>query len=246
MNVKPTPTARPWAGSPYRRRRFLWTCLAVLFTGAFYIWRHGAPSFLSLAPGLKDMGLGFSPDSSHAGRVAQARPQLAGEGTHADVREVDAFLHFVLEQPARRLDEDGGAVAREGLGTLKVDGERAVDLRVYAPDGDHDWAERARRIHTQFPLVVFSKTYCPYSKRAKELLASYDLSPPPKIIELNKRTDGPQLQAIVSRLTGRPTVPNILLKGGSMGGSDELQHMHDEHRLKKLFEEAGFLVKGDV
>lgn len=51
-----------------------------------------------------------------------------------------------------------------------------------------------------------------YSIRAKALLAEYNLSPPPKIVEVNTRSDGPQIQAILTRLTGRATVPNIILK----------------------------------
>ena len=51
-----------------------------------------------------------------------------------------------------------------------------------------------------------------YSKRAKDLLTSYNITPSPKVIELNVRSDGPQVQAILARLTGRNTVPNIILR----------------------------------
>ena len=62
--------------------------------------------------------------------------------------------------------------------------------------------------------MLYRPFFSRYSKKAKELLTSYDLSPPPKVIELNLRSDGPQIQAILARLTGRKTVPNILLKVG--------------------------------
>ncbi|KAI0775844.1 thioredoxin-like protein [Trametes elegans] len=222
-------TARPWTSSPYRRRRVLWSVVLILLTGAIY-----------------DIGLGaFSPDSSRAGRVAQAKPQLAGAGAHADVREIDAFLHLLTELPERKLDEDGGSIRVEGLGSVVVDPAEPVDLRVYAPDGDYRWKEHAKRLHEQYPLVVFSKTYCPYSIRAKALLAAYEIKPPPKIIEVNSRSDGPQIQGILSRLTGRSTVPNILLKGGSIGGSDDVHKLHGERRLKALLEEGGLEVKGN-
>ena len=55
-------------------------------------------------------------------------------------------------------------------------------------------------------------TTCRYSQRAKALLASYEIEPAPKVIELNVRSDGPLIQAILARLTGRKTVPNVLLK----------------------------------
>ncbi|KAI0363360.1 glutaredoxin [Pilatotrama ljubarskyi] len=246
MAIKHAP-ARSWSGgSPYRRRRVLWPCFLLLLTGFLYVWLYGSPDFLSLSPALKDIGFRFSPDSSRAGRVAQAKPQLAGEGLYQDVREIDALLHFIIDQPERRLDEDGGSIRVEGLGSVSVDPQAAVDLRVYAPDGYYDWAEHTRRIKDQHPLVVFSKTYCPYSQKAKALLATYDISPPPKIVEVNVRSDGPQVQAILARLTGRSTVPNILLKGSSIGGSDELHRMHEAHRLKRLLEEGGLVVKGEA
>ncbi|KAI0823374.1 glutaredoxin [Trametes gibbosa] len=245
MSSKYHPVARPWAGSPYRRRRTLIPLALIALTGLLYIYTFGAPSFLSLSPSLKDIGFGFAPGSSRAGRVAQARPQFAGEGALADVRELDALLHFLAAHPERRLDEDTGTIRVEGLGSVAVDGTRPVDLRVYAPDGDYEWEAHVRRVSEQLPLVVFSKTYCPYSIRAKAVLAEYNLSPPPKIVEVNMRSDGPQIQAILLRLTGRSTVPNILLKGVPLGGSDDLQRLHEEHRLTKLLEDASIEVKSE-
>ncbi|RPD78693.1 glutaredoxin [Lentinus tigrinus ALCF2SS1-7] len=248
--MKPTPTtAPPWTGSPYRRRRILWALVVLTVGGIYYLSQYGAPSssFLSLSESLKDWGYHFSPDSSRAGRVAQAKQDAhAGEGTatYADVREIDALLHFLTAHPERRLEEDGGSIRVEGLGSVVVDVEKPVDLRVYAPDGKNDWEAHTKRLREQYPLVVFSKTYCPYSQRAKTLLASYEIEPAPKIIELNVRSDGPQVQAILARLTGRNTVPNILLKGSSIGGSDDIHQMHEAHKLKRLFEEGGLTVKG--
>ena len=209
--------------------------LLVALTGLLYLWIYGAPAFLSLSPALKDAerndDLWHSAGSSPAGRVAQAKPQLAGQGAYADVREIDALLHFIYNQTDRRLDEDGGTIRVEGLGSVHVDGAAPVDLRVYAANGDYNWAQHTKRIRSLYPLVVFSKTYCPYvemyisarlhsfadhehsySQKAKTLLEAYEISPAPKIIEVNVRSDGPQIQKILSRVTGRSTVPNILLK----------------------------------
>ncbi|KAI0744033.1 thioredoxin-like protein [Daedaleopsis nitida] len=243
---------RPWAGSPYRRRRLLWT-LALLAAGTvYYLTQYGAPSLLALPPSFKDMGFGgFSPDSSRAGRVAQAKAAVyAGEGAHTRLPEIDAFLHFVVARPERRLvgdGDEGAPIDVEGLGSMVVDPAKPVDLRVYAEGGQskEEWEERVKRVHGQAPLVVFSKTYCPFSKRAKALLATYDLEPKPFIVELDARSDGAQLQTILARLTGRRTVPNILLKGISMGGSDDVHAMHEDgQRLKRLLEDEGIVVKG--
>ena len=34
------------------------------------------------------------------------------------------------------------------------------------------------------------------------------------------------------------------LQGNSIGGSDDLHQMHEEHKLKRLLEEGGLTVKG--
>ncbi|OBZ70880.1 Glutaredoxin-C1 [Grifola frondosa] len=239
-----TPPTRPWAGSPYRRRRVIWLVIILFVVALLFLSKYPIPSFLSLSSSLKDYG--FSPSSSRAGRVAEAK-QAENAALHtAAVREVDALLHFVTAYPERRLDEDGGSIRVEGLGSVTVDSENPVDFRVYSPEGDDDWEAHLKTLNAKYPLVVFSKTYCPYSQRAKALLTTYDISPPPKIIEINTRSDGPQIQAILARLTGRTTVPNILLKGETIGGSDDIQNMHDEQRLKTLLEEGGLKVHANI
>ena len=151
--MKP-PAVRPWTGSPYRRRRILWTLSLLAVASIYYLTQHGAPALLSLAPSLKDMGLGFTPGSSRAGRVAQAKAT-------ADVQEIDALVHFLTAYSERKFDEDGESFRVEGMGGVVVDPADPVDLRVYAPDGKHDWAEYSKQVGEQYPLVVFSKTYCP-------------------------------------------------------------------------------------
>ena len=56
--------------------------------------------------------------------------------------------------------------------------------------------------------VIFSKSWCPYSKAAKELLTvKYHPVPPPFIVELDRHAHGDDLQAALAQLTGRKTVP---------------------------------------
>jgi len=160
------------------------------------------------------------------------------------VREIDALLHFVTEHPDRRLNEEDGSINVEGVGLVKVDPEESIDFSVYSPDGDYNWESHLRVLKSEHPLVVFSKTYCPFSQRAKSLLESYSLDPPPIIVELNTRADGPLLQKILSRLTGRRTVPNVLLLGESIGGSDDIHALHEVHKLKGILEKGGLEVNG--
>ncbi|KAL8960598.1 MAG: hypothetical protein Q9193_002728 [Seirophora villosa] len=76
------------------------------------------------------------------------------------------------------------------------------------------------------PIIVFSKSYCPYSKKAKDiLLEKYTIVPTPYVVELDEHPLGPGLQAALEKSTGRRTVPNVLINGKSIGGGDDVQKL---------------------
>ena len=54
-------------------------------------------------------------------------------------------------------------------------------------------------------VVVFSKTYCPYCKKAKEALSSTGLKDY-ALIELDQREDGDEIQDILLGITGGRSV----------------------------------------
>ncbi|KAF8417995.1 glutaredoxin [Boletus edulis BED1] len=110
--------------------------------------------------------------------------------------------------------------------------------------GPGGWEERLKVLREDYPLVVFSKSYCPYSKRAKKLLETYDLLPAPKVIEVDLRADSAHIKTLLIRLTDRSTFPNVILHGRSIGGSDELIRLHEEGRLRQVLEKAGVKVRG--
>ena len=72
-------------------------------------------------------------------------------------------------------------------------------------------------------VLVFSKSYCGYSKKAKAiLLDKYTIVPAPFVVELDQHSLGPELQSALEKRTGRGTVPNVLINGKSIGGGDEV------------------------
>ena len=58
--------------------------------------------------------------------------------------------------------------------------------------------------------------------------------------------DGDFIKAVLTRLTGRSTVPNVILRGESIGGSDDIIAMHNDGRLRQLFENAGLQVRAEL
>jgi glutaredoxin 3 len=50
---------------------------------------------------------------------------------------------------------------------------------------------------------------------------------------------------VLTRLTGRSTFPNVILRGKSIGGSDDIAAMHKDGRLRQLFEQEGLKVRAE-
>ena len=81
-------------------------------------------------------------------------------------------------------------------------------------------------------VIIFSKSYCPYSAKAKNiLLKKYTIIPEPYVVELNQHPLGQGLQAHLAKSTGRRTVPNILIIGKSVGGGDEIAALDESGGL---------------
>lgn len=88
-------------------------------------------------------------------------------------------------------------------------------------------------------VIVFSKSYCPHSKRAKNILAKYTIAPAPYIVELDQHPLGQGLQARLAELTGRKTVPNVLVNAVSIGGGDDMAELDEGKMLVAKIKELG-------
>ncbi|KAF9567458.1 glutaredoxin [Mortierella alpina] len=81
-------------------------------------------------------------------------------------------------------------------------------------------------------VVVFSKTWCPYCTKAKNLLAK--LKANAHIVELDEEEDGAAIQAYLRELTKQGTVPNIFINQQHIGGCDDLFALEKNGQLKTL------------
>ena len=81
-------------------------------------------------------------------------------------------------------------------------------------------------------VLIYTKDYCPFCHRAKDLLD--DLGQDYKEIDL---LADPQKQSeMVSMAGGKRTVPQIFINGQHVGGCDELYALHREDKLKPLLQ----------
>ncbi|KAF8481870.1 thioredoxin-like protein [Russula ochroleuca] len=84
-------------------------------------------------------------------------------------------------------------------------------------------------------VVVFSKSWCPYSKKAKDLLKTHYPEVQPAIYELDEKEDGGKAyQDYLEGKTGQRTVPNIFIRQQHIGGSSHLVALHDEDGIRAL------------
>ena len=89
-------------------------------------------------------------------------------------------------------------------------------------------------------VIMFSKTYCPYCVKAKNVLAKYQIKDL-LIIELDNRDDADEIQDYLKKLTGARTVPRVFINGQCIGGGDDTVSMDKANKLKPLLESISAL-----
>lgn len=154
-------------------------------------------------------------------------------------------------------DDDG--VARVGnTGASKAHESSAANQQSEEEsEQEHAIEVEMNSILKKGPIIIFSKSYCPYSKKAKVrplkspesaaftntaqhiLLSSYTITPPPYVVELDLHPLGPGLQAALKKSTGRSTVPNVLINGKSIGGGDDVAALDESGTLEAKVKEMG-------
>ncbi|KAI4348182.1 hypothetical protein L6164_008936 [Bauhinia variegata] len=100
---------------------------------------------------------------------------------------------------------------------------------------------KAKEIVSTNPVVVYSKTYCPFCVDVKQLLTN--LGATYKVIELDTESDGSAIQSALAEWTGQRTVPNVFIGGKHIGGCDSTTALHNEGKLVSLLAEAGAVAK---
>ncbi|RKP12808.1 putative glutaredoxin Grx1 [Piptocephalis cylindrospora] len=81
-------------------------------------------------------------------------------------------------------------------------------------------------------IMVFSKSYCPYCRRVKDLFTKLGLTY--KVIELDQVDQGSDIQNYLAELTKQRTVPNVFVKGKHIGGCTETMEANKSGYLTTL------------
>ncbi|KAF5384863.1 hypothetical protein D9615_000923 [Tricholomella constricta] len=83
-------------------------------------------------------------------------------------------------------------------------------------------------------ITIFSKSWCPYCKKAKALFAEEFPDVEAKVFELDERDDGAAIQDYLLKKSGQRTVPNVYVNGEHVGGSDDVRASFNQGALTKL------------
>ncbi|XP_027338678.1 glutaredoxin [Abrus precatorius] len=103
---------------------------------------------------------------------------------------------------------------------------------------------KAKEIASSAPAIVFSKTYCGYCNRVKDLLKQ--LGAAYKVIELDTESDGGDIQSALAQWTGLRTVPNVFIGGKHIGGCDTVLGKHSAGQLVPLLNDAGAIANNSA
>ncbi|GJU17266.1 glutaredoxin [Tanacetum coccineum] len=94
-----------------------------------------------------------------------------------------------------------------------------------------------KQIVSANPVVLFSKTYCGYCKRVKQLFTELNVAY--KLLELDEESNGDEIQSALKEWTGQSTVPNVFIAGKHIGGCDAVMEKHRAGKLVPMLTEAG-------
>ncbi|KAB2016438.1 hypothetical protein ERO13_D08G091300v2 [Gossypium hirsutum] len=102
----------------------------------------------------------------------------------------------------------------------------------WVSSADSSEAAFVKKTISAHKIVIFSKSYCPYCRKAKSVFK--ELKEVPFVVELDERDDGWNIQDALSEIVGRRTVPQVFINGKHIGGSDDTVEAYQSGKLAKL------------
>ncbi|KAJ2499001.1 hypothetical protein GGH96_003860 [Coemansia sp. RSA 1972] len=107
-----------------------------------------------------------------------------------------------------------------------------------------DVEKKIRQLIKRNRVMVFSKTFCPYSRNTKQLLSQYrnDRGLEYEVLEADLESDPFKVKTVLGKISARFTFPNIFIDGQSIGGNDELRELHTSGELVALLGDKQLII----
>jgi len=81
-------------------------------------------------------------------------------------------------------------------------------------------------------IMIFSKSYCPYCTRVKDLFSK--MGEKPYVLELDSDENGSNIQNALYSITRQRTVPNVFINKIHLGGCDDTMAAQKSGKLSEL------------
>ncbi|KAL7580306.1 hypothetical protein ACA910_004342 [Epithemia clementina (nom. ined.)] len=129
-------------------------------------------------------------------------------------------------------DVEGGDSPLKEEAIEVMEGVKLVgDLKSYEGSTVEEQVDSMIKTHS---VVMISKTWCPFSRDAKDLL-SKQIGVTVHALEVNTHPEGAIVFKYLSGSYKHYTVPMIFLKGAFVGGCDELKALHQSGELERRY-----------
>ena len=79
-------------------------------------------------------------------------------------------------------------------------------------------------------IIMYSKSYCPFCVKAKQLLKNKNLD----VTEIDITNDPDLIEEMMSKSSGRKSVPQIFIGDLHVGGFDDLSALNQKGELDKI------------
>lgn len=137
-----------------------------------------------------------------------------------------------------RRDQSSPSVLRGTSGRCAM---KYRSISVYAGTADNDLEAMITAKNSDNPVMVYSKTYCPFCTEVKSLFAKMDVAA--KVVELDTLADGDDVQAALQGVSGMRTVPQVFVGGTLVGGCDDTLSAYKSGSLMEMLDAAGVTYK---
>ncbi|OLY84240.1 Glutaredoxin-2 [Smittium mucronatum] len=179
--------------------------------------------------------------------ISKADPSAAMSIYNADESAYDitiakrALKPIDLEFPA--LFESGELVV---MGETKIrsllSSERLISLLKDVPIPKQHSKETLIDLIKSYKMIMFSKTYCPYCRGAKQLLDKHNLDY--HVLEVNLEPNQMDIKHYLTEISGgHSSFPSIFIMQQSKGGLSDLMQLESSGELKSLVEKYDLVKK---
>jgi len=171
--------------------------------------------------------------SSHKDIIA-SRPQIS----LTPEQELAAVSSFIISLPSQNV------IPSSVDPLLPIDPQLVLDFDTRADGAYAELTQLIADVWDTNPVVIYSKT----SAATRELRAtidSYNLHPPPVIIDLQGRADAEVLEPLLRRVTSSP-LPILLVHGMPIDVStlDRVKLLSQSGTLRRIITQAGAIIDG--